>query len=120
MPSEELFELRWVCAIAVVVALLLPVLDVQAQQEQGENLEPDSIESTEDPTSEDDESQADSDVAEDASTEDTVVASDRAETSDGSTSVEESPPLESVETPDFFDPTEEISEDYAVPFPVDI
>lgn len=120
MPNRESPNMSWVRTVVVVFVLSLAVSPLHGQDDQDENSDPEVVENEDGPTSGEDVVQSNPNTTGNTSNHDSIDASDDAENSETPNSEEESVTSESVETPDFFDPTEEISEDYAVPFPVDI
>lgn len=107
-------------AIAIVFCILASTPFVHAQQDQAAPQNSETVENEESSSSPETTEQATADETEDLSSEDSETVSAEPTVLEGSASDEEVEESESVEVPDFFDPTEEISEDFGVDFPVDI
>ena len=107
-------------AIATVLSSLALALFVHAQQSQETTPDSDAVENEESSTSQATAEQDSEVETEDLSSENSETDSAESNTMEESTSEEEVEASEPVEVPDFFDPTEEISEDFGVDFPVDI
>lgn len=107
-------------AIATVLASVALSLFVQAQQSQDTTPDSDTTENVESSTGQVTTEQ-DSEVGtEELTTENSETDSGGSNTMEETTSEEEGESSEPAEVPDFFDPSEEISEDFGVDFPVDI
>lgn len=120
MPNRRSLKQFRMVAIAVVATLAYVSLLVHAQNEQDETSDPDFVESEEGSSIEEDENLPTPVAVDDEPSEDSQAVSEDLNSSEETTSDEEAEDSESLETPDFFDPSEEISEDYGVDFPVDI
>ncbi len=120
MPNRRSLKQFRIVAIAVVATLVYVSLLVYAQNEQDETSGPEPVESEAGTSIEENETLATPVAVDDRPSDGSQTGFEDLNTSEETTSDEETEDPESVETPDFFDPSEEISEDYGVDFPVDI
>ena len=116
MRSRGLLNRSRSLAITIVLFSLAVAFSVNAQENQDTTSDADTTGNEESSTSQETAEQD----AEELSSENAETDSAESNTMEESTSEEEVEASEPDEVPDFFDPSEEISEDFGVDFPVDI
>lgn len=120
MPSRGSWNrCRSLLVITVLTSFCLASF-VAAQQDQSETQDPDVVENEESSSIEEGAESASSTETEEQSREDSQADSEDSSAADETSSESEADDSELHHTPDFFDPSEDISEDFGVDFPVDI